>query len=87
MLKKILIGLGVLVVLVAAAAFYLNHRNRTLSPPQQELWTSGDGAEFEVNYSAPSVRDRLVFGTAEQEPLQPFGQYWRLGANESTEIR
>jgi hypothetical protein len=28
----------------------------------------------------------LIFGTKEQNALQPYGEYWRLGANESTQI-
>lgn len=86
MLKKVLIGVGIVIVLLAAAMLYLSNRNRTLSPPQEEVWQGGEGAEFKVNYSSPSVRGRLVFGTEEEGALQPFGKYWRLGANESTEI-
>src|SRR5690606_9240384 len=37
-------------------------------------------------YSRPSVRNRLIFGTKEAGALQPYGEYWRLGANEATEI-
>jgi hypothetical protein len=32
------------------------------------------------------VRGRLIFGPEEQKALQPFGKYWRLGANEATQI-
>ncbi|MFY0672624.1 MAG: DUF2911 domain-containing protein [Bacteroidia bacterium] len=86
MLKKVLIVVGVVVVLIAGAMYYLNNRNRTLSPPQEEVWQGGEGTEFMVKYSAPSVRNRIIFGTVEEGALQPFGKYWRLGANESTEI-
>lgn len=34
-----------------------------------------------INYSRPSVNGRVVFGE-----LVPFGEVWRLGANESTKI-
>jgi hypothetical protein len=85
MLKKILIGAGILIVLLAAAMFYLNHRNRTLSPPGSASLTNGD-LTVSISYSRPSVRGRLIFGTKEQGALQPYGAYWRLGANESTEI-
>jgi Protein of unknown function (DUF2911) len=85
MLKKILIGVLILVALLAAAFFYLNNRNRTLSPPGTAELTAGD-LSVSIKYSRPSVRGRLIFGTKEQEALQPYGAYWRLGANESTEI-
>lgn len=85
MKKKILIGIAVIVVLLGAAFMYLSHRNRTLSPPGSATLESG-GLSVSVTYSRPSVRGRLIFGTKEQEALQPYGEYWRLGANESTEV-
>lgn len=83
--KKILISIAVIIVLLLAAFWYLNHRNRTLSPPATETLTSG-GLTVSVSYSRPSVRGRLIFGSEEQKALQPYGKYWRLGANESTEV-
>jgi hypothetical protein len=37
---------------------------------------------IKVSYSRPSAKGRTVFGQ-----LESFGKVWRLGANESTEIR
>jgi len=85
MKKKILIGALVLVVILAAAFAYLNHRNRTLSPSGRTALTV-NGLTVSISYSRPSVRGRLIFGTEQQKALQPYGKYWRLGANESTEI-
>jgi len=85
MLKKILIGLAIVVAILAAGMFYLNHRNRTMSPPGKAELTSGD-LTVSIPYSRPSVRGRVIFGTEDQKALQPYGKYWRLGANESTEI-
>ncbi len=85
MLKKILIGLGVLAVALLLVFIYANNRNRTLSPPGfVEL--DVNNLHIEISYSRPSVRNRLIFGTAADGALQPFGSYWRLGANEATEI-
>lgn len=85
MLKKILIGFGIFILLVAGALAYLNNRNRTLSPPGEAELTVGDFA-VRVEYSRPSVRGRLVFGTEAEGALQPYGKYWRLGANEPTKL-
>lgn len=85
MLKKILIGVIVLLVVVGAGFMYLNYRNRTLSPPGSASLTNG-ALTVSISYSRPSVRDRVIFGTEEQKALQPYGKYWRLGANEATEI-
>ncbi len=84
-MKKILFGVLALVVLIAAAFIYLEYRNRTLSPPGEATLTSG-GFTINISYSRPSVRGRLIFGPESQNALQPFGKYWRLGANESTEV-
>lgn len=85
MLKKILIGLGVLALFIALAFVYLNNRNRTLSPPGFAELDVND-LHIEISYSRPSAKGRLIFGNAADGALQPYGNYWRLGANESTEI-
>ncbi|MEQ9219510.1 MAG: DUF2911 domain-containing protein [Cyclobacteriaceae bacterium] len=85
MLKKVLIGVGILAVVLVGLLAYLNNRNRTLSPPGSAE-ASNQELSVSVNYSRPSVRDRLIFGPAEEDALQPYGIYWRLGANEATEI-
>jgi hypothetical protein len=85
MLKKVLIGLGVLIIILVIAFLYLNNRNRTLSPPGSAELTNGE-LSVSITYSRPSVRGRVIFGTETEEALQPYGKYWRLGANESTEI-
>ena len=85
MKKKIIIGVLIFIVLLAIGFAWLNNRNRTLSPPGNTELTV-NGLTVSIPYSRPSVRGRLIFGTEEQKALQPYGKYWRLGANESTEI-
>lgn len=83
-MKKQLIIIIVFVILAAAAIFAYNFF-RVLSPAGETTLTSGD-LTVAVTYSRPSVRERLIFGEAGQGALQPYGQYWRLGANDATEI-
>ena len=85
MLKKILIGVGILVLLLAVAFIYMNNRNRSLSPPDTAQ-LDVDGLHVEISYSRPSVRGRVIFGSEDEGALQPNGSYWRLGANEATTI-
>ena len=85
MKKKVFIGIGVFVVLLMAAGFYLNNRNRTLSPPGK-LELKIAEAKFLLDYSRPSKRNRVIFGAPDSEALLPYGNYWRLGANEGTEF-
>jgi len=84
-MKKVLIILAVLVVLFGIAFIYLNERNRTLSPFGEVHFTK-ENVKADIFYSRPSVKGRLIFGSEEEEALVPYGKYWRLGANESTEM-
>jgi hypothetical protein len=72
MLKKILIGVIILVVILAAAFMYLQYRNRSLSPPGSASLTN-NGLTVSVDYSRPSVRDRVIFGTKEEKALASTG--------------
>jgi hypothetical protein len=83
--KKLWIWLAILALVLVIFFAYLNFRSRALSPTDEESLTSG-GITVTVSYSRPSVRGRLIFGPEDQDPLQPFGEYWRLGANEATEV-
>jgi hypothetical protein len=85
MLKKILIGVGILALLLAVAFIYLNNRNRSMSPPDT-AHLDVNGLHVEISYSRPSVRGRVIFGSEDEGALQPYGAYWRLGANEATTI-
>ena len=85
MKKKILIITGVALVVFAGVFFWLNSRNRTLSPSGTANGKIGD-LEINMSYSRPSARGRLIFGTEEEGALLVYGKYWRLGANEPTSV-
>ncbi len=53
---------------------------RRPSPPDSAVATV-DGAKIKVCYSRPSARGRTIMGE-----LVPYGEPWRLGANEATSI-
>ena len=48
---------------------------------QESPKASAKGKDVSVNYGQPSKKGREIFGK-----LVPFGQVWRAGANEATEI-
>lgn len=50
------------------------------SPPMNVEDKIGS-TEVKINYSAPSVRGRVIFGG-----LEPWGKVWRAGANNATTI-
>ena len=83
MVKKIFIGIGV--VLVAAVGYFAYLAMFPKSPPTTASF-SDRGLDIMVSYSQPSKRGRVIFGEAAAGALQPHGQYWRFGANKATEI-
>jgi hypothetical protein len=81
----LLAALGALVVPELAAAQDL-HPSRRPSPMGMAR-TTVDGAYVRVVYSRPYKRDRdNIFGAADTKPVVPYGERWRTGANEATEI-
>jgi hypothetical protein len=42
---------------------------------------TAEGPNVKISYGQPSKRERVIFGK-----LIPYGQVWRTGANEATEI-
>jgi len=55
-------------------------KSKRPSPPATASGTIGS-VKVVINYGAPSVKGRKVFGS-----LQPYGEVWRAGANEATTI-
>ncbi len=77
--------LGAALVPAALSAQDL-HPSRRPSPMGLARVTLGD-AYVKVHYSRPYQRDRdNIFGTKESGALVPYGEVWRTGANEATEI-
>jgi hypothetical protein len=85
MKKKIIISAVLVLALAAGYMAYLRYQSYTVSPRGNAELTSGK-LTVGITYCRPSVRGRLIFGAASQGALQPYGQYWRLGANDATEI-
>jgi hypothetical protein len=83
MIKKIL--LGVLVVVLAFAA-YVGYGILNPKSPGTTTSYNKDGFDIKVTYSQPYKKGRLIFGEEKDKALQPYGKYWRLGANAATEI-
>jgi hypothetical protein len=85
MKKKIFIVLGIL--LIGYAAYFLYGVFTTRSHSPSEIKTiSHQGLDVKVVYCRPYKKGRLIFGSEKDEALVPYDKYWRLGANEATEI-
>jgi len=85
MLKKILIGLGIVVILFVLWSVYGLFIATPASPPATTEY-SNQGLEISISYSRPSKKGRLIFGEEADGALQPYGEYWRLGANAAAEV-
>jgi hypothetical protein len=85
MKKKIVIGVSI--VLVALVAFVL-YGALVVSKrsPIKTTEFSDRGLDIKVVYCQPYKKGRLIFGEVKDKALQPYGKYWRLGANAATEI-
>lgn len=80
MTKKIFIILGIVVGLALMAMPVMRMVTKRHSP-ERILEYSKNGLDFSITYCSPSKKDRIIFGG-----LVPFGEVWRTGANEATEI-
>ena len=49
--------------------------------PEDTVVFNAEGATFMVNYCRPYKKGRKIFGG-----LVPYGEYWRTGANDATEV-
>lgn len=62
------------------------HPSRRKSPLGMSRTMVGD-AYVKITYGQPYKRDRdNIFGTKESGAVVPYGEIWRTGANEATEI-
>ncbi len=80
-MKNVLKIIGVLVLAFIGYVVYM-----LINPvsPKETVSYSSENANFEVVYSRPFKKDRLIFGSEEDGALVPFGKYWRTGANAAT---
>jgi len=85
MKSKILIGLGGVVIAIAGYIGYRVLTSRSLSPLATTTYHY-NGLDMKVVYCRPYKKGRLIFGEVNDNPVRPFGKYWRLGANDATEI-
>ncbi len=84
-LRKILIGLGVVILCLGIYVVYLAMTTKSHSPAAIAHF-AGDDVDIEVRYCRPYMKERLIFGTEDQGAVVPYGKKWRTGANEATQI-
>lgn len=85
MKKNILIGAGIVVIILIAYVGFTLLTTKSHSP-FKETSINFLGTDVTVAYCQPYKKGRLIFGEESEGALQPYGKYWRLGANEATVI-
>lgn len=85
MKKKIFIGIAAVIVIFISWSIYGLFFATPASPVDSASGRFGE-LTMSVNYSRPYKKGRLIFGDESAGALQPYGKYWRLGANAATEI-
>jgi hypothetical protein len=76
-MRKHSLFLGISLAALAACAIPI--RAQLPSPPARATCKFADGKTITVNYSSPRMRGRKIFGD-----LVPFGEVWRMGADDAT---
>jgi hypothetical protein len=83
-MKKLILG-GFAIVLFLVIAYFVYGLIFRVSPPDVAEF-SKEGVEMSIDYSRPYKKERLIFGPESDGALQPYGVYWRMGANEATKL-
>jgi len=83
--KRIIISILAIVVVLVGTSLYLTISTKNHSPLAHATYDK-DGLSIDIKYCQPFKKGRLIFGDEKDGALQPFGKYWRLGANEATTI-
>ena len=72
-------GLFLGIFLAALAVGAIPSEAQVASPAARAACKFADGKTITVNYSSPRMRGRKIFGE-----LVPFGEVWRVGADDAT---
>ena len=70
---------ALLMLLTVSTYAQKDNKSKRVSPPAEATATTADGVKITIDYSAPNVKGREVWG-----PLVEYDKVWRTGANEAT---
>jgi hypothetical protein len=85
MMKKrtgIIAGVAVLLLIAGIALFF--RYTKSHSPIVTTTYAPAGGPTVAVTYCQPYKKGRVIFGEKSSGALQPYGKYWRVGANAAT---
>jgi len=85
MKRKILLSLGVLMAIIISYVAYTVTTTKSHSPADVAKYNK-NGLSIQVDYCRPYKKGRVLFGESGTTALEIYGEPWRTGANEATEI-
>jgi hypothetical protein len=80
--NRILLVTAVVTIVAGTFAFALQGGDKKPASPPAKAEAAIGGNSVVVNYSAPSMRGRKIYGG-----LVPYGEVWRTGANAATTLK
>lgn len=83
MVKKVIFIGGIVLLLLGGILIYMRAATKKHSPSATVKYKA-NGYDMSVKYCRPYKKGRTIFGPESTGALQPYGKYWRLGANEAT---
>ena len=86
MKRNILLGLGILLAIFIGYATFVLTSTKRHSPKDIAKYNLGD-LSLSIEYCRPYKKGRLLFGPKSSDALEKYGEPWRTGANEATEIQ
>jgi hypothetical protein len=81
-MQKSRLWMFAVIAMIVLAATAIAQDKKPASPPEQTKLTFADGKTVTIDYSAPSMRGRTIFGG-----LVPYDEVWRTGANAATSLK
>lgn len=79
MKKALKTTFAAMLLLLTVAGTAQEDKSKRVSPPAEATATTGDGVKVTIDYSAPNVKGREIWGS-----LVEYDKVWRTGANEAT---
>ena len=82
---KVILGTTLVIISLIGLFFLYSLYINPKSPLDYAEYNEGE-KKISIRYFRPYKNQRLIFGNLNEDPLIPYGSYWRLGANLTTKI-
>ncbi len=83
---KTIAVIAIVLAIIAFTGFYFVKKQTKKGSPQGIAEYVDTNLSIKIVYCQPYKKGRIIFGTQEEEALQLYDAYWRLGANEATTL-